>query len=220
MAVERSPPSDLSVTAFLVELDSSDVAAAARRGRRVVEDVLAPMRPAPRDHRHVAAARCSTTATRQAYLTMTDDLASRAGPRVGAVAVATAPTPAEAVVPATTARLLGLRLGDEVTLGKETGLGGVDDAVTVVVVGTFRPRAGAEWERDPLAGAGFSAAYSDGAGGRADLRTLRRARGVVPGVGLVRPRPAGDRPSRRSALGHGLARCGPRRTRSTTRRDG
>ena len=31
-----------------------------------------------------------------------------------------------------------------------------------MVVGTFRPRAVLEWERDPLGGAGFSPSYSDG----------------------------------------------------------
>ncbi len=160
VAVEQAPPSDLSVTAFLVQIDNDDVASAGAAAEQVVESVMAPMAP------HLA-----TTATsrlrdlgdgdRQAYLAMTDDLTSRADLTSGRWP-ADAAGPAEAVVPTTTARLLDLDLGDEVVLGKEIGLGGGDDPVTVVVVGTFRPRAGADWERDPLGGAGFSAAYSDG----------------------------------------------------------
>ncbi len=76
VAVEQSPASDLSVTAFLVELDSGDITASEAAARRVVEGVLGPMRP-----------RTSTTATsrlrdldgdRQAYLAMTDELPLRA----------------------------------------------------------------------------------------------------------------------------------------------
>ena len=72
VAVEQSRASDLSVTAFLVELDSGDITASEAAARRVVEGVLGAMRP-----------RTSTTATsrlrdldggRQAYLAMTDEL--------------------------------------------------------------------------------------------------------------------------------------------------
>lgn len=159
--IERSEPEDVSVTAYLVELRGSDVEAARAEGRRVVEGVLGPMRPT-----------IETTATsrlrrldggdRLAYLTMTDDLSSRADLASGRWPAAAAAVPPEAVVPTTTARLLGLELGDEMTLGEESGLGGVEKPVTVVVVGTFRPSADAEWERDPLSGAGFSPTYSDG----------------------------------------------------------
>ena len=58
--------------------------------------------------------------------------------------------------------MLHLHLGDRVTLGTETGLGGAQRPVTVVVVGTFRPSSRAAWESDPLSGAGFEPAYSDG----------------------------------------------------------
>ncbi|RYC07148.1 FtsX-like permease family protein [Nocardioides zhouii] len=158
--IEHQPASDLSVTAFLVELDSSDVEGAAAEAGRVVEDVLAPMRP----HLETTATsrlRLLDDGDRQAYLMMADGLADRADLTSGRWPSGEA-APAEAVVPATTARLLDLGLGDEVTLGRESGLGGVDAPVTVVVVGTFRPRSGVEWERDPLGGSGFSAAYSDG----------------------------------------------------------
>jgi hypothetical protein len=159
--IERSQREDVSVTAFLVELRAGDVVSAQAEARRVVEGVLASMRPT-----------VETTATsrlrqldggdRLAYLTATDDLAARADLTAGRWPGGAVGAPPEAVVPTTTARLLGLDLGDEVVLGREIGLDGVEEPVTVVVVGTFRPRAGGEWERDPLSGAGFSAAYSDG----------------------------------------------------------
>ncbi|SEC92865.1 ABC-type antimicrobial peptide transport system, permease component [Nocardioides exalbidus] len=160
VAVEQSEPEDVSVTAFLVDLAGDDVTAAAQEAGDVVESVLAPMRPT-----------LETTLTSrlrrlegadQAYLSATDDLSSRADLVSGRWPEEAASGPAEAVVPATTARLLDLDLGEEVQLGRETGLGGVDAPVTVTVVGTFQPRAGVEWERDPLGGAGFSPNYSDG----------------------------------------------------------
>jgi hypothetical protein len=160
VAIEGSQPQDVSVTANLVELRGADVASAEDEARGVVEEVLASLRP-----------RLETTATsrlrmldddRMAYLTMTDDLDARADLTAGRWPADVATVPPEAVVPTTTARLLGLDLGDEVELGRELGIGGVDAPVTVTVVGTFRPRAGADWERDPLSGAGFAPAYSDG----------------------------------------------------------
>ena len=76
----------------------------------------------------------------------------------------------EAVVPAATARLLGLAPGRRVTLGAETtaalgtstGPRPVTRPVTVVVVGTFRPRSASGFEQDPTSGSGFDPAYSDG----------------------------------------------------------
>jgi hypothetical protein len=163
-AVQRSDPDDLSVTAFLVDLTSSDAAAARDDAARVVGDVLAPMRPT---HETTITSRLrdleadGARVESQAYLVATDALATRADLTAGRW-----PAPhggrAEVVVPDTTARLLGLRPGDELALGEERGLGGVDDTVPLVVVGTFRPRTVPEWERDPLGGAGFSPSYSDG----------------------------------------------------------
>lgn len=66
----------------------------------------------------------------------------------------------EAAVPAVAARLLGLGLGDELRLGGTTGLDGLSDPMTLVVVGTFRPASDVGWESDPLTGAGADLEYS------------------------------------------------------------
>lgn len=162
--VVRTDPDDLSVTAFLVDLTSSDVEAAQDEAARVLDGVLERMRPTQETTLTSRLRDLEADGARpgsQAYLVATDALATRADLTAGRW-----PAPAagrtEVAVPDTTARLLGLAPGDEVTLGGERGLGGVDRTVSLVVVGTFRPRAVTEWERDPLGGAGFSPAYSDG----------------------------------------------------------
>ncbi|NPD06151.1 FtsX-like permease family protein [Nocardioides sp. zg-1308] len=171
--VRRAPPADLGVTAFLVEVAGDDVPAARAEAAAVVEDVLAPMRPSLDVTATSRLRRLDGDDGRLAYLTGTDALPARAdlvagrwptAATIGAGGGNGAGPDAvlEAAVPATTARLLGLAPGDEVVLGREVGLDGSDVPVTVAVVGTFRPRADVEWERDPLAGAGFAAAYSDG----------------------------------------------------------
>ncbi|PUA79061.1 FtsX-like permease family protein [Nocardioides currus] len=160
VAVERSQPSDLSVTAYVVELAGDDVADVRDEADRVVGDVLAATDPRL-ETTAVSRLRLLEDGERQAYLTTTDDLESRAVLVSGRWPGESA-APYEAVVPATTARLLDLALGDELVLGREIGLGGLDDPVTVEVVGTFRPRSQADWEGDPLSGAGFSATYSNG----------------------------------------------------------
>ena len=159
--IGRAEPDDLSVTAYLVELPGPDVAAARAEAEGVVREVLSPTRPT-----------LTSTATsrmrrldddRLAYLMTSTDLAGRAALTSGRWPSGTAAGPPEAVVPDTTARLLGLRLGQPLVLGEEVDLGGVEEPVRVVVVGTFRPQDRAGWEGDPLSGAGYSPAYSDGA---------------------------------------------------------
>lgn len=162
--VRRTDPVDLSVTAFLVDLTSDDAAAAQDAAAGVVEEVLAPTRPTHETtftSRLRALEEAGGRTGSQAYLLATDALASRADLTAGRW-----PAPAdgrrEVAVPDTTARLLGLGIGDRVALGKELGSDGAGRGVPLVVVGTFRPRAVLDWERDPLGGAGFSASYSDG----------------------------------------------------------
>ncbi|GAA3811348.1 FtsX-like permease family protein [Nocardioides panacisoli] len=163
-AAQRSDPDELSVTAFLVDVTGRDSRAARAAAAHVVERILAPMDPALETTttsrlRSLVADGAPTGS--QAYLVATDALTTEADLTSGRW-----PAPAgdrvETVVPDTTARLLGLALGDELELGPERGIGGADNSVRLVVVGTFRPRGGVEWERDPLGGAGFSPAYSDG----------------------------------------------------------
>src|SRR3954447_1494708 len=164
--VEHSQPQDMAVTAFLVGLTGSDPQAAREQSQDVVRGVLAPMDPT-----------LTTTVTtrmrflgdsdRLGYLASSDAFDQRAHltsgrwPADEASAPAGAPVP-EAVVPEAAATRLALHLGDQVTLGGETGIGGADEPVTVVVVGTFRARPRSGWDSDPLTGAGFDPAYSDG----------------------------------------------------------
>ena len=159
--IESTKPQDVDVTAFLVGLAGSDLEATRTDARDLVRDVLAPMDPTL----------TSSATTRMRMLDSLDGLgylaASSAFDQVadltsGHWPAATGSGPLEAVMPDAVASQAGLALGDDVTLGPETGVGGADQPVTVVVVGTFRPRTGAGWDSDPLSGAGYDPAYSDG----------------------------------------------------------
>lgn len=162
--VRRTDPVDLSVTAFLVDLPSGDAAGAQEAAADVVDEVLAPMQPT---HETTFTSRLRELdedggrTGSQAYLLATDALATRADLTAGRWPAPSDGRP-EVAVPDTTARLLGLGLGDRVALGQELGSDGAEGGVRLVVVGTFRPRAVPDWERDPLGGAGYAAAYSDG----------------------------------------------------------
>ncbi len=132
---------------------------------RVVAGVAGPDAAHAGDHDHVAAAGPRGDGARagsQAYLVATDALRADRADLTAGRWPAPAATRAEVAVPDTTARLLGLGRGDEVTLGGERGLGGVDGTVAARG-GRHVPAARRlEWERDPLGGAGFAPAYSDG----------------------------------------------------------
>ena len=109
-AVQRSDPDDLSVTAFLVDLTSSDATAARDEAAQVVGDVLAPMRPTSETTMTSRLRDLETDGARadsQAYLVATDALATRADLTAGRWPAPTAGR-AEVVVPAATARLLRL----------------------------------------------------------------------------------------------------------------
>ena len=157
--VQRAQPQDVDVTAFLVEVPAADLVDAREQARSVVRDVLAPLRPTVTSTANARMRRLDDDEL--GYLATTDTLAERAELTAGRWVDEEADGPPEAVVPKTTARLLGLSLGDRVTFGSEIA-GGVDDPVTVVVVGTFRPTVPAGWEGDTLDGDGFDPAYSDG----------------------------------------------------------
>ena len=160
--MQRTRAADVDVTAFLGEIPGGDLADVREQAGHVVADVLGPMRPTVTS---TASARMRRwgDGDRLGYLATVDALPRRAALLSGRWPARAATGPAEAVVPETTARLLGLRLGQRVTLGSEVGIDGVAAPVTVVVVGLFRPLADAGWDGDPLAGQGFDPAYSDGA---------------------------------------------------------
>src|SRR4051794_37191995 len=160
--MRRTAAADVDVTAFLGEIPGGDLASVREEAGRVVADVLGPMRPTVTS---AASARMRRLGDgeRLAYLATIDALPRHAALVSGRWPAAAATGPAEAVVPETTARLLGLRLGERVTLGSEVGSDGVRAPVRVVLVGLFRPLADAGWDGDPLAGQGYDPAYSDGA---------------------------------------------------------
>ncbi|MFC0223823.1 FtsX-like permease family protein, partial [Nocardioides zeicaulis] len=164
-AVQQVPPDDVAVTAFLLDLTAADATTAADEAADVVGGVLASLRPSletTTTSRLRDLSSRGTEAGSQGYLVATDGLAERAELTSGRWPAPTAGRLPEAVVPTRTAALLGLAVGDEVALGRETGIGGVDGTVRMRLVGTFDPRSGIEWERDPLGGTGFSPTYSDG----------------------------------------------------------
>ena len=162
--VEASTPDDVDVDAFLVDLAGPDLEDTRAQAQDLVRDVLAPMDPTLVSSASSRMRSLDGTdgTDGQGYLGSTDAFDRRAELTSGRWPADQAAGPPEAVVPDAAASKLGLALGDEVTLGAETGIGGIDEPVTVVVVGSFRPRVGAGWDSDPLSGAGFAPAYSDG----------------------------------------------------------
>lgn len=159
--VERSEAADVDVTAYVVGVAGPDLETARTEAGEVVGDVLAALDP--------SVSSATTSEMRRlvgsddlAYLVSSDDVDQRADLVSGRWPGPTGSGPPEAALPETAARLLDLRVGDRVRLDGEVGLDGVDGRVTVVLSGTFRPRARAGWESDPLGGQGHDPAYSDG----------------------------------------------------------
>ncbi|WP_017936443.1 FtsX-like permease family protein [Nocardioides sp. Iso805N] len=158
--VERAQPADVDVTAYLVELPGSELEDARTRAQRVVADVLAPMRPTVTSSAFGPMRRLN--GNRLAYLATDDEFTKRAVLTSGRWPTPTSGARPEAVVPAVAAQLLGLHLGDTVTLGQELDVTGVGRPVLVVIVGTFQPRPGPSWDTDPLSGQGYTPAWSHG----------------------------------------------------------
>ena len=195
-AVQRSDPDDLSVTAFLVDLTSSDATAARDEAAQVVGDVLAPMRPTSETTMTSRLRDLETDGARadsQAYLVATDALATRADLTAGRW-----PAPhdgrAEVVVPDTTARLLGLgprrrgraRRGARPRRRRRhrAARGGRH------VPAAGRPRVGAR----PARRCGLLPVLQRRARGGADLRPVRRRRAGVPRHRVLGQRAPGHRP--------------------------
>ena len=154
--VQQLGPADVDVTAYVVDLAGADLESSRDDAATLVREVLAPLQPSL----------TSTATSRMRRLPDPEGLGYLAtGDLDDEAELVDGRWPAgapEAALPAAAAERLGLSLGDEVTLGAETGLGGADQPVTVRVVGTFRTTDPASWAGDPLSGAGFDPAYSDG----------------------------------------------------------
>ena len=160
--VERAQPEDVDVNAFLVDMLGSDLVSVREEARALVLDALASLDPTVTS---VASSQIREFAngSRIGYLASGDALDRSADLTAGRWPVAAAGRgPLEAALPQSAATRLGLALGDRLVLGDEPGLEGVDGSVSVVLVGTFRPRSAAGWEGDRLSGAGYDPAYGDG----------------------------------------------------------
>lgn len=159
-------PQDLDVDAFLVNLRNDDLEEVRTSVADQLGEVLGPLEPV------VTAVETSPMrdlvgrgGSAVGYLSAGDGLAPRSELVSGRWPEGSAsPTgPVETTVPEAAADRLGLAAGDEVRLAGGSGLGGLFEEVTLVVVGTFRPASAVGWESDLLTGAGFDPAYSDSA---------------------------------------------------------
>ncbi|RKS80406.1 hypothetical protein CLV35_0837 [Motilibacter peucedani] len=166
VAVVRAQPKELDVTAIATGVRGGDVTSVASGAGGVVRWVLEPLGSTSTRRFSSAMRRLGDggSGSRQlGYLSALDALTERADLLTGRWPAAGGSGGAlEAVVPEATARALHLSTGTRVALGAETGGGNSVSPVDVRVVGTFRPRPAAGWERDPLGGAGVEIAYQDG----------------------------------------------------------
>ena len=155
--MQQTSSQQTAVSAFIGGLKAADEVRVHAAARTVIEDALSPLHPTFTSNATSRMRRLGD-GQRLGYLMTTSSLPDRATLTAGHWAEAAG----EAVVPEATASRLRLRLGDRITLGREIGIDPVDDPVSLVVVGIFRSTSRSAWERDPLAGTGYDAAYSDG----------------------------------------------------------
>ncbi|WP_229074668.1 FtsX-like permease family protein [Actinoplanes sp. DH11] len=155
VAAARLPGAETDVTAYTVTIGRDDAAGVAADTRDLLTGSLAPF-PARTSGRASGVMR-QLAGGNVGYLSAVEDLPSAADLSAGRWPSG----PGEAVVLESTARQLGLRPGTRVRLGTEL-VRNPAPALGVTVVGVARTRAGAGWDRDPLAGAGFDLAYRDG----------------------------------------------------------
>lgn len=152
------------VDAFLVLLRSDDIVDVRETATEQLREVLGPLDPEitvveTSPMREIA----SQGDAAVGYLSAGDGIAPRAELLSGRWPGSTTSGPTETTVHETAARLLGLTLGDELRLGGTTGLDGLSEPMTLVVVGTFRPASDLGWESDPLTGDGVDPDYSNSA---------------------------------------------------------
>ncbi|WP_230487280.1 FtsX-like permease family protein [Nocardioides anomalus] len=153
-----SPAQHLAVDAFLVTLRGDELEEVRATAADQLREVLGRLDP------DVTVVETSTMrglpGAAEGYLAAGDGIAPRSRLVTGrwpdpGVAVT------ETTVPEAAARRLGLVVGSQVRLAGGSGLGGAYEPITVVVVGTFRPRSAVGWESDPLTGAGAAAGEDD-----------------------------------------------------------
>lgn len=164
----RGTTDEVKTTAYTVQVAPAQSASVAADTKAVLTEAYAPF-PITMSVRASSRARVLKSAPQvnglpaETYLSGMDGLRSRAAlvtgrwPRAGAA-------PLESVVLETTARMLGLRVGQRVRIGQEKAFDAAP-ALDVTIVGIVRPLAGTGWERDTLGGLGYEVGFfSDGAG--------------------------------------------------------
>ncbi len=163
LELRPSQPQDVDVDAFLVLLRNDDLVEVRETVADRLHEVLSPLDPT------VTTVETSPMRdivgvddTAVGYLSAGDGIAPRAQLVSGRWPEG-ASARTETTVHETAARLLGVTVGDEVRLGATTGLDGLSDPLTLVVVGTFRPASDLGWESDPLTGAGADPDFSNSA---------------------------------------------------------
>ncbi|MBE1490802.1 FtsX-like permease family protein [Plantactinospora soyae] len=170
VAAARAAPGEVDVTAYIVTVPGVHAGTVAADTRELVTSTLAPF-SATTTTRASSALRTvpeglagQTDVPTETYLSAMDDLPARADlvdGRWPRAAGGGGSAPLEAVLLEPTARLLGLTLGSRVRLGAELNSEPAPP-VEVTVVGVVRPLPGTGWDRDPLGGAGYNLAFSDG----------------------------------------------------------
>ncbi|MGX6607335.1 FtsX-like permease family protein [Micromonosporaceae bacterium Da 78-11] len=163
VAASRAGTADVEVTAYTV-------AVAAKNARSVADDTRALLTSSLTPFRATTAGRGSAVmrplpgrgTSAVGYLSGVENLPDQADLIAGRWPSA----PGETVVLESTAQQLGLSLGTVVRLGAEL-TDAPAPALDVTVSGVVRPRLGAGWDRDPLAGAGFDLANREGSAAQA-----------------------------------------------------
>ncbi|MFI5953247.1 FtsX-like permease family protein [Cryptosporangium sp. NPDC051539] len=157
VAASRTSAAENSATVYAVTIRAVDARSVATDARNFLTSTVAPFdattttRVSTVMQRLPAASDTGRGLLSEGYLSAVDDLERAATlvaghwPRAGA---------RQAALFDTTARLLGLDVGDTVRLGAPVGSAPARP-IDLTVVGLVHPRPDAGWDRDPLHGAGF-----------------------------------------------------------------
>ena len=157
VSAARADPDDVTVTAYVGAVAAANARSVAADSRDVLLAAVAPF-AATTTTRASGALRRLPSADGESdgvegggYLSSVEDLPARSALITGRWPRAAT---TEAAVLQSTARLLGLKVGDRVRLGPELGRS-PNGPVAVTVVAIIRPLPDTGWDRDPLGGTGF-----------------------------------------------------------------
>ena len=159
----RGPAADVETTAYTVGVVPKQGASVAADARTMLTESYAPFRVtttarASSRTRELPSARLVNGLRAETYLSGMDGLRDRTTLLSGRWPAA-GRKPVEALLLDTTARLLGIRVGQRVEIGTERAFDAAPP-MTVRVVGIVRPRAATGWDRDPLNGRGYFQGFS------------------------------------------------------------